>query len=67
MPDTDGFTLAEAIKPDPVIAGATVVMLTSAGEPDDAHRHRTSTQDAPVCTVLHTSSPDEPHRARRAT
>jgi two-component system sensor histidine kinase/response regulator len=36
MPDADGFTLAEAIKKDPAILGATVVMLTSAGLPGDA-------------------------------
>ena len=40
MPDTDGFTLAEAIKTDPTIAGPTVVMLTSAGQPGDAARCR---------------------------
>ena len=40
MPDADGFTLAEAIKKDPAIAGATVVMLTSAGQPGDAARCR---------------------------
>jgi two-component system sensor histidine kinase/response regulator len=40
MPDTDGFTLAEAIKKDPAIAGAAIVMLTSAGQPGDAARCR---------------------------
>ena len=40
MPDADGFTLAAAIKSDPAIAGATVVMLTSAGQPGDAARCR---------------------------
>ena len=40
MPDADGFTLAEAIKKDPAIAGATVVMLTSAGQSGDAARCR---------------------------
>jgi two-component system sensor histidine kinase/response regulator len=40
MPDMDGFTLAEAIKRDPVIADTTVVMLTSAGRPGDAARCR---------------------------
>ena len=40
MPDADGFTLAEAIKKDPAIAGAAVVMLTSAGQPGDAARCR---------------------------
>ena len=40
MPDADGFTLAEAIKSDPALAGATIVMLTSAGQPGDAARCR---------------------------
>jgi two-component system, sensor histidine kinase and response regulator len=40
MPHADGFTLAEAIKSDPGLAGATVVMLTSAGKPGDAARCR---------------------------
>jgi CheY-like chemotaxis protein len=40
MPVTDGFTLVEAIKKDPAIAGAAIVMLTSAGQPGDATRCR---------------------------
>jgi CheY-like chemotaxis protein len=40
MPDADGFTLAKAIKKDPAIAGAAVVMLTSAGQLGDAARCR---------------------------
>ncbi len=40
MPDMDGFTLAEKIKQDPALAGATVMMLTSAGRPGDAARCR---------------------------
>ena len=40
MPDADGFSLAEAIKKDPAIADATLVMLTSAGRPGDAARCR---------------------------
>jgi signal transduction histidine kinase/DNA-binding response OmpR family regulator len=40
MPDADGFALVEAIKQDPAIAGATVVMLTSGGRPGDAARCR---------------------------
>ncbi len=35
MPDMDGFAVAERIRSDPSIAGATVMMLTSAGHPDD--------------------------------
>jgi two-component system, sensor histidine kinase and response regulator len=40
MPDVDGFTLAGAIKEDPAISGATVVMLTSAGQRGDGARCR---------------------------
>ena len=40
MPDADGFALAEAIKKEAGIAGAAVVMLTSAGQPGDAARCR---------------------------
>ena len=40
MPDVDGFALAEAIKNEPAIAGAAIVMLTSAGRPGDAARCR---------------------------
>jgi two-component system, sensor histidine kinase and response regulator len=40
MPVTDGFALADAIKSDPMIAGPTVVMLTSAGQSGDAARCR---------------------------
>jgi two-component system, sensor histidine kinase and response regulator len=40
MPDQDGFALAGAIKSDPALAGTTVVMLTSAGQPGDAGRCR---------------------------
>jgi PAS domain S-box-containing protein len=40
MPDADGFTLAEAIKHDPTIAGAAIIMLTSGGQPGDAARCR---------------------------
>jgi two-component system sensor histidine kinase/response regulator len=40
MPGADGFALSEAIKKDPAIAAAAVVMLTSAGQPGDAARCR---------------------------
>jgi two-component system, sensor histidine kinase and response regulator len=36
----DGFTLAERIKGDPPLAGATIMMLTSAGQRGDAARCR---------------------------
>jgi CheY-like chemotaxis protein len=48
MPDADGFALAETIKKDPAIAGAAVVMLTSAGQPGDAARCR-SWASPPAC------------------
>jgi CheY-like chemotaxis protein len=40
MPAMDGFALAEAIRKDPAIAGTTVVLITSAGQPGDAARCR---------------------------
>lgn len=40
MPEMDGFTLAERIKEDPVLCGATIMMLTSAGRRGDAARCR---------------------------
>ena len=40
MPDLDGFSLAERIKQDPALAGATIMMLTSAGRRGDAARCR---------------------------
>jgi PAS domain S-box-containing protein len=40
MPDVDGFTLAEEIQKDDELAGATVMMLTSGGQPGDAARCR---------------------------
>jgi two-component system sensor histidine kinase/response regulator len=40
MPDVDGFTLIARIKEDPAFAGATIMMLTSAGQRGDAARCR---------------------------
>ncbi len=40
MPDLDGFSLAERIKQEPTLAGATIMMLTSAGHRGDAARCR---------------------------
>jgi two-component system, sensor histidine kinase and response regulator len=40
MPDLDGFSVAERIKRDPTLAGATIMMLTSAGRRGDAARCR---------------------------
>jgi len=40
MPEMDGFTLAELIRKDPSLVGATIMMLTSAGHAGDAARCR---------------------------
>jgi CheY-like chemotaxis protein len=40
MPGMDGFALAERINRDPQLADASIVVLTSAGEPGDAARCR---------------------------
>lgn len=40
MPGMDGFALAEEIRKDPGLAGATIMMLTSAGQLGDAARCR---------------------------
>jgi CheY-like chemotaxis protein len=40
MPGLDGFTLAERIKQNPKLAGAVIMMLTSADQPGDAARCR---------------------------
>ncbi len=40
MPEVDGFTLAEEMQQDPVIAQATVMMLSSANQSGDAARCR---------------------------
>jgi PAS domain S-box-containing protein len=40
MPEMDGFTLAERIRQNPDLAGATIMMLTSAGHLGDAKRCR---------------------------
>jgi signal transduction histidine kinase/DNA-binding response OmpR family regulator len=40
MPDMDGFMVAELIRQDPALAGATIMMLTSAGRAGDAARCR---------------------------
>lgn len=40
MPDMDGFTLAERIKTNPEFAAATIMMLSSAGRPEDSSRCR---------------------------
>ena len=40
MPDMDGFTVAERIRQNPALAGATIMMLSSADLPGDAARCR---------------------------
>jgi signal transduction histidine kinase/CheY-like chemotaxis protein len=40
MPDMDGFAVVEEIKKDPALAGATIMMLTSAGRRGDGARCR---------------------------
>ena len=40
MPEMDGFSLAGRIQADPALNGATVLMLTSAGQPEDVERCR---------------------------
>jgi len=40
MPEVDGFMVAERIKNDPNLAGATIMMLSSAGQSGDAARCR---------------------------
>ena len=40
MPEMDGFTLVKQINKDPHLTGATIMMLTSAGQPGDASRCR---------------------------
>ncbi len=40
MPEMDGFTLAGKIQADPALNGATVLILTSAGQPEDVERCR---------------------------
>jgi PAS domain S-box-containing protein len=40
MPEVDGFALAERIRQRPDLAGATIMMLTSGGQPGDVERCR---------------------------
>ena len=40
MPEMDGFSLASAVRENPRLAGATIMMLTSAGQRGDATRCR---------------------------
>jgi PAS domain S-box-containing protein len=73
MPDLDGFTLAEQIKKDTGLVGATIMMLTSAGHLGDAVRCRELGISAylvkpirqgellqAICSVLHLSTQKAP-------
>jgi signal transduction histidine kinase/CheY-like chemotaxis protein len=40
MPEMDGFTFAARVREDPDLAGTPILMLTSAGKPDDVARCR---------------------------
>jgi two-component system sensor histidine kinase/response regulator len=40
MPEMDGFSVAEAMKGDPELAGTTILMMTSAGQQGDGARCR---------------------------
>jgi signal transduction histidine kinase/DNA-binding response OmpR family regulator len=40
MPEMDGFTLTQRIKKDPKASGVSILMLTSAGHPDEVARCR---------------------------
>ncbi|MGO9588764.1 MAG: response regulator [Candidatus Acidiferrales bacterium] len=72
MPGMDGFTLAEQIKKDPEMVGATIMMLTSAGHLGDAARCRALGISAylvkpirqgellqAICNVLNLSRPEK--------
>jgi two-component system, sensor histidine kinase and response regulator len=72
MPEMDGFALAERIKKDPGLVGATIMMLTSAGHLGDAARCRELGISAylvkpirqgellqAICDVLHLSKQEQ--------
>ena len=72
MPGMDGFTLAEQIKKNPEMVGATIMMLTSAGHLGDAARCRQLGISAylvkpirqgellqAICNVLNLSRPEK--------
>jgi signal transduction histidine kinase/DNA-binding response OmpR family regulator len=73
MPEMDGFALAEQIRKDPGLVGATIMMLTSAGHLGDAARCRELGISAyltkpiqqgellqAICNALESSWPSEP-------
>ena len=79
MPEMDGFELAEQIKQHPELSGATIMMLSSAGQRGDAARCRelgiaryltkpikqSNLLDA-ILTVLHTSSAETQGPSQRS-
>jgi CheY-like chemotaxis protein len=80
MPGMDGFTLAERIKKDPELVGATIMMLTSAGHFGDAARCRELGISAylvkpirqrelleEICNILHLSTRKEAPLVTRHT
>jgi two-component system sensor histidine kinase/response regulator len=80
MPEMDGFTLAELIKKDPELVGATIMMLTSAGHLGDAVRCRELGISAylvkpirqgellqGICNVLNLSTQKQPPLVTRHT
>ncbi len=80
MPGMDGFTLAERIKKDPELVGATIMMLTSAGHLGDAARCRELGISAylvkpirqgelleGICNILHLSTRKEAPLVTRHT
>jgi two-component system sensor histidine kinase/response regulator len=81
MPEVDGFALAAAIKDDPVISGATVVMLSSAGQQGDGDRcvelgvaayltkpmKRLDLRDALLSALRHQRESDRPALVTRHT
>jgi two-component system sensor histidine kinase/response regulator len=80
MPEMDGFALAERIKKDPGLVGATIMMLTSAGHLGDAARCRELGISAylvkpirqgellqAICNVLHLSKQEQAPLVTRHT
>ena len=55
MPQMDGFALAQRIKADPELAGATIMMLSSAGRQEDAIRCREIGISAYLTKPIHRS------------
>ena len=80
MPEMDGFALAEIIQRDPMLIGAAIMMLTSAGHLGDAARCRELGISAylvkpirqgellqAICNILNLSKPDKAPLVTRHT